>query len=433
MRKIIIITTVLISVSFVYAQDVENRKKLTLDEAIQTALENNISIQISKIQLEQAQRTENHKWNNFLPSVNASVSASDNSGLTSVQNNLSVSAQISANLNLSAGLGKKLQSIKDSYESGLLDYDDSVNQIKVDVTKAFYSLLYTEKQVELNKASLTSYENQYNQIKVKKSQGLVPELDLLTSQLDYENAKVTLKNSQSLYITNYILFLNDIGYPVEDNNFPDLAGDLSDYEKYYDVDFSAWNLDELIENSSSVRSIKDSINQTQLSLDQIKLNIYIPSLTLSANVNPYSFSYSSNPVTKNQTDSWSLSLGFSYSLDNLIPGSAAKDNIASIEDSLNTLNLQLQNTKNQLLTNAIEMINGIELSKETLKNCQQNLELAKKSLELAEVAYKNGTKDLSAFQSAQNTYNNVSVQLNNQQLSLITSIIELKSLLNIND
>ncbi len=433
MKKLIIMTTVFISVSIICAQDIENKKKLTLEEAIQTALENNTSIKVSQIQLEQAERKENHKWNNFLPSINAGASASDNSGLTSAQNNLSVSAQISANLNLSAGLGKKLQSIRDSYESGLLDYADSVNQIKVDVTKAFYSLLYTEKQVKLNEASLTSYENQYNQTKIKKSQGLVPELDLLTSQLDYENAKVTLKNSESLYITNYILFLNDIGYPVENQNFPDLEGDLNDYEKYYDVDFSAWNLNELIENSSSVRSIKDSINQTQLSLDQTKLNTYVPSLALSANVNPYSFSYSSNPVTKNQTDSWSVSLGFSFSLDNLIPGSSAKDNIASIEDSLKTLNLQLQDTKNQLLTNAIEMINGIEISKETLKNCQQNLELAKKSLELAEIAYKNGTKDLTAFQSAQNTYNNVSVQLDNQQLSLITSIIELKSLLNIND
>ena len=73
------------------------------------------------------------------------------------------------------------------------------------------------------------------------------------------------------------------------------------------------------------------------------------------------------------------------------------------------------------------MLNEIEIAKETLENCKLNEELAKKTYDMALVAYKNGTKDLASLQTIQNSYTNALLQLRNQQLNLIDNILELKN------
>ena len=424
-----IIAVFLFAFVTISAQALENdktmeTKKLRLDEAVATALENNTSIKQNQIKFKQTERTYKHSWNNFLPSLNASATATESNGITSSDSEVrTISTGISASISISAGLGKKIQAAKADYESGLLDYEDCINSIKVDVTKSFYSLLYLDKQVELNRESLASYEEQYKQTEIKKSRGLVSEVDLLTSQLNYETAKVTLRNAESNYLNSLFEYLNDIGYEVEENTMIVLDGSLDDVEDYAAFSIEEGKLEELIDNTPSVRTVKDSINKSKLSLSQTKLDTYLPSVSLSANVNPYS---TTNTI---KNDSWNVSLGFTFKLDNLIPGSSTSDNIKTQEENITSLELQLADTKKQLMTSAIEMINAIDIAKETLKNCEQNAELAKKSYELATVAYKNGTKDLSSLQTIQNSYSNALVQLNNQQLNLITTVINLKSLL----
>lgn len=48
---------------------------------------------------------------------------------------------------------------------------------------------------------------------------------------------------------------------------------------------------------------------------------------------------------------------------------------------------------------------------------------------MAEVAYRNGTKDLNSLQSIQNAYSNAELQYRSQQLTLISNRLALKSLI----
>ena len=47
---------------------------LTLDDAIQTALENNSSLKSQAVKLKQAERADKSAWNNFLPSISVKTS-----------------------------------------------------------------------------------------------------------------------------------------------------------------------------------------------------------------------------------------------------------------------------------------------------------------------------------------------------------------------
>ena len=414
----------------IFAEENQPVNKINLEQAVECALQNNTSIKQAAISLNQVKRDYRHSWNNFLPSVNVNASGTESQGFSSdTQNTNLLSTGISASLSFTAGLGEKLKSIKESYENGQLDYIDSVNEIKASVTTSFYSILYMEKQVELSRESLNTSLEQYRQIETKKRNGLVPEIDLFQSQLNAETAKVNLKNTEKNYVNNLLTFLNDIGYVLNENEKVSLEGSLDECDSYLDFTVEAEKLDALVEKSPTLRSLRASLSETESSLKQMKLNTYVPSLTLSANVNPYTDTYVKLTDSSSTSDSWSATIAFSYALDRLVPGSSSADSIKDLSDSVESLRLTYADTKKSLKTSALEMINTIEIAKETLENYRQNVEIAKKTYDLALIAYKNGSKEYTALKNVQDSYESAKLQLNNQQLSIISSVIQLQNLL----
>jgi len=401
---------------------------LDIESAVQSALETQLSVKTGQIDLEQAERNYKHSWNQVLPSITAAVTGSQNSGLTDTSSNTSsLSANISANLNLNLGLAAKIKALKAAYESGKQDYEDTLRQVEYEVRKAFYSLLYVQSQVDSSKETLESYKTQYEQTKAKKERGLVPEIDLLSSQVNYESAKIDLKNTEKSYSNALIEFLNQTGIETAPNQKVILQGSLDDYESLLNFNFDEDQIGLIIENNTSVRAIKDSLEQAKLTKTQTISSTYFPSLTLSAGVNPYTYNYGWATSSSSTSNSWTASIGISLSLDSLLPGSSASDSIKDIEDSIETLELQLQDKKQEIKTSILEMLNEIDIAKESLENCKLNVELARKTYELGLVAFKNGTKDLSALQTIQNSYTTALLQLRNQQLTLIDNILELKN------
>ncbi|MCR4742008.1 MAG: TolC family protein [Treponema sp.] len=432
--KISLLILILFMFTNLYSQS-ENQgevesMQLDIETAVQSALENQLSVKTSKIELEKSQRNYKHSWNQFLPSFNASVTGNQNSGLTdSSINSTSISTNLTASLSLDFGLSAKLKALKASYESGQADYADTLRQIEYEVRKAFYSLLYMQSQVDSSKESLDSYKTQYEQTKAKKERGLVPEIDLLSSQVNYESAKIDFKNTEKAYSNALIEFLDQTGIKVAHGQKVSISGSLDDYEELLDFSFDESQIESVIENNSSVRSIKDSLEQAELSKKQTKASSYLPVLSLSGGLNPYSYTYDWASNSTNTSDSWSATIGLSLSLDNYLPGSSASDSIKDLEDSIKSLELQLEDKKQEIKTNILEMLNEIDISKDSLENCKLNVELAKKTYELGLVAFKNGTKDLSSLQTIQTSYTNAILQLRNQELTLINNILELKNVI----
>ena len=426
----VILLAILFTVNSFAEENQTSDKIIDVETAVQSALQTHLSVKQSRIQLEQAKRKYDHSWNNFLPSLSANANGAANGGLTSTAANaLTFSTGINANLNISLGVSKKIAALKADYESGQKNYEDAVREIETEIRKSFYSLLYMQGQVEISRASVSANEAQYNQTKIKKSQGLVTELDLLTSQVNYESAKINLRNTEKSYFNATFTFLNEIGINVEPEQRVSFEGSLDDYVNANDFELSQGNLDELIENSPAIRTIKSTLNKNSISRSQLALSAYLPNIMLSANINPYSYSYSLPNKIGTTRDSWSVSAGLSFALDNYISGAAVRDNIADMDDSIKTREMQLDKKRQQIKTNIIEILNEIEIAKEGLENCRLNIDLAKKSYEMAEVAYKNGTKDLNSLQSIHNAYSNAELQYRSQQLSLINSRLTLKSLI----
>ena len=427
--KHFLVIIIMLLPSFMFSE--KNTRIIDVKTAVDAAIKNNISLKQEELQLNQSERKYKHSWNNILPSVSAKASAGSNGNLSDFSNNTSsLDTSISANLSLNLGLAKKLESVKLSYESGKLSYAGTLSQVEYEVTSSFYSLLVMKNQISINEEAVNANKAQYEQTKSKREKGLASELDLLSAQVNYETAKINLRDAEKSYKNALKEFLNNIGISLEEDEELVLSGSLDDcFELIENID-TKQDIEQLVENNSSIVALENSLKQTELSRSQLFSSSFLPSLNLSANVNPYSYSWNNGSGFEGNKN-WSVSAGLSLSLDNLLPGSSARDNLSDLDDSIESLKLQIENEKSKLKIQINQMLEEIELGKENLESCRLNVELAKKSYQMAEIAYKNGTKDLLSLQNLQSTYSSAQAQYMSQQLNLIKVLLNFKNLISV--
>ena len=195
-EKLFLVIIIMLLPSFMFSE--KKTRTIDVQSAVDAATKNNISLKQEELQLKESERKYKHSWNNLLPSVSAKASVGSNGSLSDFSNNSSsVDTGISANLSLNLGLTKKLESLKLSYESGKLSYTQALSQLEYEVTTSFYSLLVLENQVSINEEALNANKAQYEQTKSKKEKGLASELDLLSAQVNYETAKINLREQDT--------------------------------------------------------------------------------------------------------------------------------------------------------------------------------------------------------------------------------------------
>jgi len=424
----------LISMALSVAVHAKETLEITVDDAVEAALTTNVSVKKESISLNQAKREYRHSWNNFLPSVTAGATgATQDSSASATGQTYSLTGNVNASLSLSASLVQKIKLLKEAYQSGQADYEDTVRDVETTVRKAFYSILYQQQNVESYKANEKSYEKQYEQTKTKKERGLVPELDLLTAEVNLKSAKLDLKNAEKDYYNSVIDFLNEIGLetnPAETEVvFKGTLDDADAFTEKKDEPPTKEKIDELVDNSPSVRSAKSELATAKLNKTYTATSSYLPSLNLSANVSPFEKTYYKDSGETADSDSWSASVGVSIPLDGLVPGSAKMDSVLEKDDTIKTLELELSDTKKSVRTQVFEKIHDIEISNETIEERKLNMELAKKTYEMTEEAYSRGTKDLLTVQNALDSYRSAQVEWRKEQYNLISYVLDLENLL----
>lgn len=435
-KRIIGVLFALCSVSFLFAQEtnesVQSSKsfQLTADDAVRIAIESNLGLKQQKITMEQNTRKYKHTWNMFMPNISASASEAGRGALAEDPTNAATfNTQISASLALSTALGPRIKLIKSKYENGKLDYADAVRSLEKEVRTSFYNLIFLRKQADLSKESLASYKIQYDQTKIKKDNGYVPELDLLSAQVNYEDAKVKVLTSEKDYVNAVVEFINQIGLVPDGNNPVEIIGTLDDCERIANISIANDEIFDYVNKSPSIRALNASLEQTKLSKSQaINANL-VPSLSISAGITPYTYTDMWVAGQTKDSNSWSASVAISIPVSNYVPTSSTWDSIKDLDDSIATLNLKLEESTRTLTTSVIEMLKNIEIYKQTLENVKLNVALARRTYEMAQEAYNRGTKDLIYLQNMKNSYDAAELKLCSQQYILITNVYALKNML----
>ena len=232
MKKLIIITLLLFGVAIKAQQ-----KKWTLKECVVYALEHNISVKQSQLDVETADIERLTAIGNFIPSLNASAGVSENTGLSvnPVTNNAQTTTFLSANGSINVGytIFNGLRNIRAVQRAKI---SKLASQYRLDKMKDDISLFVANGylQVILNKANLKvlKSQNQVTKEQIQRTQELVdagslPRGDLLeikatdaSEQQSIINAKNSVKLSlislaQLLLIKDYENFdIEDEGYGI---------------------------------------------------------------------------------------------------------------------------------------------------------------------------------------------------------------------------
>ena len=393
-------------VSTAAAQD-----SLTLEDAVARALEHNTSVRRQTLALSTATRTKDTAWNVLVPTLGAQA-ASGKSNIAS--SDWTLSGTLSASLTLSPALVDGIKAKQLAYEAGTISLDQVRREIERSVRKLWYQLLTTNEQVSVLQASWANTLTSLEQTRTKQASGLASEIDLLNARIKAEDARLKVESATISYTQGLASFRQLIGLPA-DSTSTFAFGTLDVPETLNSPD-----MDHL--TSDTIRALLTSIESARTSRALSYKQNFLPSLNLSWNWAPTA----SSADFSEWNDRGSFSAVLGMKLDPFLPDSAARIALSNAEDTISDLELQLQNAQDSLKLDVIKLLDSLESNRAALAAYQANLALAERSWELTQEAYRRGTRDLLALQSAEQALREARLQLINQNRTILETIVDLE-------
>ena len=415
MKKVLLLTIIFLSVINVgYSED--SIKKLTVDEAVILAADNNISLQRQRISLNTLEKKKNTSWNGISPSLSASGSAS----IPFEDGDISYSISGSVGLSFTPSLFTSIKSAKLNYENGVTSYENAVRNIELNVRKIFCSLLYTKENIELQQRKMETAKSLYESNLAKYNRGQLSELDLLNSQYSYESVIPTLQSLQNNYENSIATFKQTLG--LSQDVQIELVGNIEEY-----LNIGKIEINKSIEEVPAVKTILANMELAKTQLLATRFSAWGPSLSAS-----YSYGKAGTSASSDlRTTGNSLSLSLRLPLDGFLPWSNGALSIANQKANLQDLELQLKEKKESVALEIQNNIKNIEQAQAQLKVLESNVQLAQKRYNMTLTAYNHGSKDLLTLQNASDALMTARDNLNSQKIKIFSAILDLENTLGV--
>ena len=277
----------------------------------------------------------------------------------------------------------------------------------------------SEEKLSLLNRNLETAKQRYDLSQEKFSRGQLSELDLLTTQMNYESLKPSYESAEIAYENSIANFKQLLG--INQNEQIDLIGNLDEMMNVsINQDLLEYNIEEL----PTVKEIKSKIELAKTNLLATKFSAWGPSISLG---------YNASKAGQDMTGefAWadfkqSVSVGVSIPLDGYLPWSNGSLSVSAQKSNLEDLNLQLENEKTTVELTIKKYIKEINQAKSQLSSLQNNVALAQKTYDMTLNAYNYGSRDLLTLQNAADSLLKSKNQLQSQVYNLICKIMDLE-------
>lgn len=271
MKKKLIIYAIVFSVfasilvsNYTYAAK-EETVSLSLDAAINYALENSKDIAIKEAELEKAKVKYNddiravkkgEKDIDLYPTRLNDPNAPDKVGEAIPDSPLNQGM-------INSGALRK--SVELPYDIAKWNLEMKKNEIKYNVEKAYYDLLQMEKELEIVVENLKLSEKQYNQGKVKYDLGTISNQELLGLEMGVLKAQNMYESTKMYRDLQVMSFQNTIGMPFSsDIKLTDTIG----YKEHKEIDLEA-SVKKGLENSAMIKMAEENYELAKMTLKGI--------------------------------------------------------------------------------------------------------------------------------------------------------------------
>jgi outer membrane protein len=375
--------------------DINAQERYTLKECVQRAIEKNISIKNSRLDLLNSSENKKIAIGNFLPSFNFSGNHNWNSGLTQNITTGILENQTTQNssVNMSVGLDifNGLSNIRRLHRANLdvlarkYQLEDMKEDISLLVANSYLQILFNKEQLNIQKSQLKVSQEEQVIANERYNSGVIPKGDLYEIEANFAKAEQNLINAENNYqiskmsLAQLLLFSDTESFEISDEDYDIPTTNILER-----------NVDDIFKQALLYRNdIKLAKTNLDIALkdQQISNSAALPSIA------GY-YSYNSRVIIdaptslKNQFD---LNAGESVGLQINIPVlnglttrtniKRSKINVMRSQNLLDQTKLDLENTINQSLNDAKGALKAYQAAKKTKLARETSYDYAKERFE----------------------------------------------------
>lgn len=418
-KSIIIIAALLLGFS------VNGQKKWTLKECVQYALENNISIKQSELDVENADIESLTALGNFLPTFRASANVSESIGLgfnpatnqAETVKFLSTSGSVNVGYNVFDGLRnfRQAQRAKISKLSSEYRLSQMKDDISLTVANNYLTILLNKANLEVLKAQNAVTKEQIAQTEQLVEIGTLPEGDLLEIRATDASEQQGIVNADnqvkiSLITLAQILLIKDYeNFDIEEQGY----GIVNSIE--------GKPVDEIIANAKENRN-EIRIAETNVELAEKDVQIAKGALwpTISAFLG-YDTRFT-NADPRDFIEQLYINDGLRYGLSLNVPilnGFNSRANVKRNQINLERTKFQLEQAELDLESRVYQAYVDAEGRLKAYEAAQKALESQELAYEYAKARYDEGLTNAFDFSQAKLRYDNSKINLNTAKYDYI--------------
>lgn len=422
MRKGILLLCIgLFLTTHLQAQEAETSGQITLQEAINIALENNNQLKIAANDVALTEKQIRSEKADYLPSLDGNMSGNRNIGRSFNQNtgqittraNNSFRSSLSASLPIFSGF-ENLHSLKSSrYDKK--SNEENLQRVREDIifntVSNYLQYILDKKFLEIDRENLAASQKTLEQVKAQVEVGSRPTVDLYNQEATVANNELAVVNSENALQSSRLQLIQTLQIdPLKDYEFA--APEIDEQT----ISAPDYNLDQLVttalENRSDLKSEEFNIQSIKQQLEATRGSLY-PSLSASASL---SSSYSELQPLDFQNQFFDSNVNRSFGLSLSIPIFGNLDrrtNVQSQQINYKNAQLNLRETELQIVQEVNQAYNDYESYIKELEATEKALTAAERTYQTQKERYEVGAGTLIELSDANAQY--VEAQANRAQ------------------
>ena len=424
-KKMLLTAMALCAFGFAKAQTeqtTQNTLTLTLDKALEIALDENPTIKVAAEEIALKKVASKEAWQSLLPEASlngsldhtikaAEMKLNDMSFKMGQDGTNTANAGLSINLPLFAPAVYRAMSmtktdIELAVENSRASELDLINQ----VTKAYYQLMLAQDSYEVLQGSYKLAEDNFNVVNAKYQQGAVSEFDKISAEVQMRSIKpnvISAVNAVTLAKLQLKVLMGitaDVDIKTDDN--------LTNYESMLFAN-QLKEEDMSLENNTTMKQFELNMKLLEKNVKSLKTN-FMPTLSMS-----FSYQYQSlyNPNINFFDYTWSNSSSLMFNLSIPLYRASNFTKVKSARIQMRQLDWNRIDTERKLNMQVVSYRNNMTASSEQVVSNKENVMQAEKAVQIAGKRYEVGKGTVLELNSSQ-------VSLTQAQLTYNQSIYD---------
>ncbi|RKY57960.1 MAG: hypothetical protein DRP94_07595 [Candidatus Latescibacterota bacterium] len=366
---------------------------LDLGKAVRLAMEKNLEIVNSMLDVEASGAEERSALGRFLPSLSMGISQSihDRSRMVLsgtrglVKTNRSYSLNLGLNYNIFNGF-KDISSLKAAKllrEASELTYERTKEEVALIVVQRYLACLKAEKLVDIARQAMERSKVQLERTELMFKLGSVPQADVIKQRVQFGREKLKLLQAKMEYQSSlaellYVLGVEAEGRRVRLEDVQELGGNVEmDFEEAFRT---------ALERRKDILALKKALEAARYELKAAK-GALLPTIDASVSYGFWDVSLPRSFRDIDRTDNISFGIALRVPIFQRLQARSA---VAEAEINLRKLENQLKDVERKVALEIRTRLMELKMSKENIELARENLRAAEEDLRLAEERYRLG-------------------------------------------